>query len=158
MIRLTLEPITAEAFAPFGQLLAPGPFGGPRRDWIDVLQNGRAEAKPRLSLAALAPTSLPITAVRMERHVHSSQAFVPVDCAAYLVLVAPHGSDGEPDVSRLRAFRVPGDTGINYRADTWHHPMTALERDGRFVVLTFVDGTAGDEQFVPLPEEVTIDG
>lgn len=157
MIRLTLEPITAEAFAPFGQLLPPGPVGGPRLELVNELQNGRASAKPRLSLAAVAPKVLPLTAVEMERHVHSSQAFVPLDCAAYLIFVAPHGPDGLPDIGGLRAFRVPGDTGINYRADTWHHPLTALERDGRFVVLTFVDGTAGDEQFVPLKEEVTIE-
>ena len=157
MIRLTLEPITAEAFAPFGQLLPPGHVGGPRLDLIDELQNGRAGAKPRLSLAAVAPKPLPVVAVEMERHVHSSQAFVPLDCAAYLVLVAPHGPDRLPDMARLRAFRVPGDTGINYRADTWHHPLTALERDARFVVLTFVDRTPGDEQFVPLTNVVSID-
>ena len=158
MIRLTLQPITAEAFAPFGQLLPPGPVGGPRIELIAELQNGRAGARPRLSLAAVAPKPLPLAAVEMERHVHSPQAFVPLDSAAYLVLVAPHGPDDRPDVGGLRAFRVPGDTGINYRADTWHHPLTALERDGRFVVLTFVDETAGDEQFVPLPDKVSIDG
>ena len=30
-------------------------------------------------------------------------------------------------------------------------------RRGHFVVLTFVDGTETDEQFVPLPEPVTIE-
>ncbi len=156
MMHLKLELITAEAFAPFGQLLAPQPPGRPRRDLIEDLQNGRASAKPRLSLATLEPKALPLTAVEMERHVHSSQVFVPLDCASYLALVAPHGIDDLPDIGKLRAFRVPGDTGINYRADTWHHPLTALERVGRFVALTFIDGTAADEQFVPLPEHVLI--
>jgi len=153
---LTLEPITAEAFAPFGQVLPPPIIGGGRVELLEELRNLRASALPRLSLAAVAPKALPLQAVEMERHVYSSQAFVPIDCAAYLVLVAPHGPDGLPDVSLLRAFRVPGDTGINYRPDTWHHPLCALERDARFTVLTFVDGTASDEQFVPLPEPVTI--
>ena len=137
-------------------MLPPGPVGGPRLELIEELQNGRPDARPRLSLAAVAPKPLPFTAVEMERHAHSSQAFVPLDCATYLVLVAPHGADDLPDSALLRAFRVPGDTGINYRADTWHHPMTALEREARFVVLTFVDGTAGDEQFVPLPNHLLI--
>jgi ureidoglycolate lyase len=52
---------------------------------------------------------------------------------------------------------VPGDTGINYKADTWHHPLTPLDRLARFAILTFVDGTSGDEQFVPLPEKVLIE-
>lgn len=156
MNQVTLEPITAEAFMPFGLLLLPRVAGQARQDLIDELQNHRVGAKARLSLAIVEPRALPLTAVEMERHVHSSQAFVPLECASYLVLVAPQGADGLPDVAGLRAFRVPGDTGLNYKADTWHYPLSALERTGRFVVLTFVDGTASDEQFVPLPEPVRI--
>jgi ureidoglycolate lyase len=157
MRRLSIEPISAEAFAPFGQLLPPPMAGGPRRELLGELQNQRGAAVPRLSLATVAPKSLPLTAVEMERHRHSSQAFVPVDCAAYLVIVAPHGPDDRPDAAGLRAFRVPGDTGINYNVDTWHHPLSALERDARFVVFMFVDGTEGDEQFVPLLEPVVVE-
>jgi ureidoglycolate lyase len=58
----------------------------------------------------------------------------------------------------MHAFRVPGDTGMNYRADTWHHPLTPLERAARFAVLTFVEGTPGDEQFVRLLRKVLIKG
>ena len=155
-MRLTLEPITEAAFAPFGQLLRSPQPGGPRLDVIEGLQNLRPSALPRLSLTTVAPKPLPLTAVEMERHVFSSQAFVPIDCASYLVLVAEHGSDGLPDPATLRAFRVPGDVGINYAADTWHHPLSALVREARFVVLTFVDGTETDEQFVPLPEPVVL--
>jgi ureidoglycolate lyase len=154
---LTLELITEAAFAPFGQLLRLPQSDGPRLDLIEGLQNLRSSALPRLSLATVTPKSLPLTAVEMERHVHSSQAFVPIDCASYLVLVAAHGADDLPDPTTLRAFRVPGDVGINYAADTWHHPLSALERQARFVVLTFIDGTETDEQFVPLPEPVVLD-
>jgi ureidoglycolate lyase len=59
--------------------------------------------------------------------------------------------------ARSALFRVPGDAGLNYRADTWHHPLSALERTGRFAILTFVDGTSADEQFVDLPQEVVIE-
>jgi ureidoglycolate lyase len=152
-----LEPVTAEAFAPFGELLPQPEVGQPRFELIEELQNLRATGKPRLSLAAIAPAKpLPFVAVEMERHVYSSQAFVPYDCKSYLVLVAPHGAGDLPDLSAVRAFRVPGDVGVNYRADTWHHPVTAFDGPARFVVLTFVDGTATDEQFVTLPESVTI--
>ena len=154
---IRLEPVTAEAFGPFGQLLPARGAGEGRLELIEELQNLRPTARPRLSLAAVAPKPLPLTAVEMERHVFSSQAFVPVDCESFLVLVAPHGANDAPDVSALRAFRVPGTVGVNYRADTWHHPLTALDRPARFVVLTFVDGTATDEQFVTLPEPVKIE-
>ncbi len=157
MKRLKIEPINAEAFAPFGQLLPPVPSGAGRQELIEELQNDRASARPRLSIATTEPKALPLTALQMERHVHSSQAFTPLDCAGYLVVVAPHGDGGMPDVEKIRAFRVPGDTGINYKADTWHHPLSPLERTGRFAILTFVDGTAGDEQFVDLPQPVLIE-
>jgi ureidoglycolate lyase len=156
-MRLKIEPIDAAAFAPFGQLLPPRAPGQGRQELVEELQNSRASARARLAMATVEPKTLPLIAVQMERHVHSSQAFVPIDCASYLVLVAPHGSDDMPDLGKLRAFRAPGDTGINYRADTWHHPLSALERTGRFAILTFVDGTAADEQFVDLPHEVVID-
>jgi ureidoglycolate lyase len=157
MKRLKIEPIDKEAFAPFGQLLPPAPLGASRQELIEELQNDRASGRPRLSIATAEAKTLPLTVVQMERHVHSSQAFAPLDCASYLVMVAPHGGGGMPDLEKVRAFRVPGDTGINYKADTWHHPLSPLERVGRFAILTFVDGTASDEQFVDLPQPVLIE-
>jgi ureidoglycolate lyase len=156
-MRLKIEPIDAAAFMPFGQLIPPRAPGQERQELFEELQNERASARPRLSMATVEPKTLPLTAVQMERHVHSSQVFVPVDCASYLVVVAPHGKGDMPDLGKIRAFRVPGDTGINYRADIWHHPLSALERTGRFAILTFVDGTSADEQFVDLPQEVLIE-
>lgn len=157
VMRLKIEPIDASSFKPFGQLIPPRAPGQGRQELIEELQNSRPSARARLSMTTVEPKPLPLTAVQMERHVYSSQAFVPVDCASYLVLVAAQGADGMPDMGKLRAFRAPGDTGINYRPDTWHHPLSALERTGRFAVLTFVDGTAADEQFVDLPQEVVIE-
>jgi ureidoglycolate lyase len=156
-MRLKIEPIDVGAFLPFGQLIQPSAPGRDPQELIEELQNNRASARARLSIATVEPKTLPLAAVQMERHVHSSQAFVPIDCASYLVLVAPRGADDMPNLVKLRAFRAPGDTGINYRANTWHHPLSPLERRGRFAILTFVDGTATDEQFVDLPHEVIIE-
>jgi ureidoglycolate lyase len=156
-MNLRIEPITGESFAPFGQLLPPRSVDDGQLDLIQELQNDRATALPRLRLLTLEAKALPVTIVELERHVHSSQAFVPLDCASYLVVVAPRSVDELPDTGRLRAFRVPGDTGINYKANTWHHPLSPLERVARFAILNFVDGTGGDEQFVPLRTKVLIE-
>jgi ureidoglycolate lyase len=153
---LVIEPITAEAFAPFGLLVPPVRSGERRVELIEQLQNLRAQARPRLSLVAVPATSLPLEAVEMERHIHSSQTFIPIAAESYLLLVAPHGGEGYPDTARLRAFRVPGDVGIHYNADVWHHPMTALDGPARFVVTTFIDSTKDDEEFIPLREIVRI--
>ncbi len=154
MRSIHLEPAAEEALAPFGLLLPVPAPGGPRLNLYEELANLRGTARPRLTLATTAPRALPLQAREMERHVHSSQTFVPIDCASYLVMVAPHGPDDRPDSARARAFRVPGNVGIHYFANTWHHPLTPLERPGSFAVLTFIDGGPGDEQFVESPIEI----
>eukprot|EP01037_Dinobryon_pediforme_P029800 gene29800-biopygen17667 len=97
-----------------------------------------------------------MTITQLERHAFSSQAFVPTECDSYLVMVAPKGADGKPDIASLRAFRVPGTTGIIYGADVWHHPMTVLDAPAHFVSLTFVDGTAADDAFTQLETPLVI--
>ena len=82
-MRLKIEPIDAAAFMPFGQLLPPQAPGQGRQELFEKLQNERASARPRLSMATVEPKALPLTAAKMERHVHSSQVFVPVDSAGY---------------------------------------------------------------------------
>jgi ureidoglycolate lyase len=152
--RLPVQPLDDAAFAPFGKILRVPSQG--RRDFIDELENLRASARARLSLAALEPTAMPMTVSELEAHPYSAQAFIPVDVSRYLVLVAPKAADGGPDAERLQAFVAAPGMGILYAAGTWHHGMRVLDRPGIFTVLTFVDGTEGDEVFVPLAEPATI--
>src|ERR1700722_1681504 len=110
-MRLKIEPIDAAAFMPFGQLIPPQAPGQGRQELFEELQNERASARPRLSMATLEPKGLPRTAGQRGRHVHSSQVVVPVDSAGSLQVVAPRGPEGMPDLGKILAFRVPGDTG-----------------------------------------------
>lgn len=146
-MRLTLEPLTAEAFAPFGEVLeAPA---APGRVYIEgALANRRADAKPSLSFSTRAPAALPLRSTTMERHLHSSQSFVPMEAGRWLVLVAPHGADGGPDMARARAFAARPDQGVTYGADVWHHPSTVFDRPARFAIFMWKDGTAADDEFV----------
>lgn len=155
-MHLTAEPLTEAAFAPFGQTLslpaAPG-----RVDYSAFAENlrpGRATLCFRTSLTA--PSILPLRTRVMERHAFSSQAFLPVDVARYVVMVAPDGADGGPDLAGARLFLVDGRTGINYRAGVWHHPMTVLDRDAVFATVMFNDGGDRDEDWTDLPVEVLL--
>lgn len=72
----------------------------------------------------------------LERHEFSSQAFVPMGGTPaqdgegqYLVLVALPGSDGQPDLSTLRAFTATHQQGISYRPNVWHAPLISLGAD-----------------------------
>jgi ureidoglycolate lyase len=150
MRSLTAEPITVGAFAPFGVLLQrPDGFG--RRYFDEGLSNLRSSAWPSLSIAVVEPLAEPtLDAVRMERHEFSSQSFVPMAAARYLLLVAPRAADGGPDARRARAFLVAGDKAITYRANVWHHPMAVLDRPATFAIAMWRDGGPGDEEFAAL--------
>ncbi len=157
MRTLLAEPITADAFAPFGELLAP-PEGFDRHYFDAALHNARPAARPSLSLATVEPiASLPLDAVQMERHAFSSQSFVPMGPARFLAIVAPHTENGGPDADQARAFLVDGGRGITFRADVWHHPMTVLDRPSTFAIVMWLDGSAGDTELVTLAAPFRVD-
>src|SRR3546814_14606114 len=86
-MRLVAEPITEAAFAPFGQILTL-PTAAGRTDYSAFADNrrpGRAGLCFRTSLTE--PTVLPLRTRVMERHAFSTQAFLPVDVARYLVKI-----------------------------------------------------------------------
>ena len=147
---ITAQPLTREAFAPFGDVIDVPTEAG-RTYYEDALGNLRAHARPSVSVS-LKPDSpeRPFKAELLERHEFSSQTFMPLDVARYLVVVAPHAAAGGPDVANVRAFIATGKQGVSYRANTWHHGLTTLDRPGRFAIFMFCDGGKTDEEFVPV--------
>jgi ureidoglycolate lyase len=151
------EPLRAERFAPFGDVLeAPDTPG--RLFYGDGLANRRNGAAPSLALVhAPALTALPLVATRMERHEFSSQTFIALDAVRWLVIVAPKAADSGPDVVQARAFLPGPGQSITYHADTWHHPLTVLDRPARFAVLIWLDKSKTDEEFVTLRTSFTVE-
>lgn len=147
---MAVRPLTAAAFEPFGEVLRVP--GVPGRDYFErALRSDRLGAWPSLSLSRAAPLSG--TALRveaMERHAYSSQSFVPLGPTRFLVLVAPHAAAGGPDMERAAAFLAGPGQGVTYAADTWHHSMTVLGAPADFAIFMWRDGTATDEEFVPV--------
>ena len=94
------QPLTREAFAPFGDVIdIPSEAG--RTYYEDALGNLRPDAQPSLSVSLKAETpDRPLQAELLERHEFSSQTFVPVDVARWLIVVAPHAAAGGPDTQR----------------------------------------------------------
>lgn len=153
---LPLIPLTEAAFAPFGTLVEYARLEH-RRVLVRELQNSQPDARANLDFATVPMHTLPVTATVMERHLFSSQSFVPIDVKRYLVVVAPDAlAGGGPDMAHARVFAASGRQSVTYRAGVWHHPLTALDREGIFVVVTFRAGTAADEEFVSLPEPVRL--
>ena len=154
---IVAEPLRAEAFAPFGDVLEAPPELGRRSFFGDGLANQRAGAAPSLAVAHVpALTALPLVATRMERHQFSSQSFLPLDVARWLVIVAPKAAAGGPDGARARAFLAGPGQGVTYHADTWHHPLTVLDRPARFAVFIWLENSKTDEEFVTLEAPFTV--
>ncbi len=135
---MKIEPLTREAFAPFGDVI-----GIDGAELININQNfaqrfnnlahvdiAHEGGQVNISLAAAIPRPMPIAISMMERHPLGSQIFYPVEDAPWLVLVCrdPH------DAASFRCFRATGQQGINYACGTWHHPLLVLRPQRFFVV------------------------
>ena len=150
---LHIQPLTAEAFAPYGDVIQ-GPEGLGRADDLANVQVG-ADGRPQLSvLRAQSSNALPLTVKRVERHPLGTQAFIPMGGGTFFVVVAPAG---EFDPNKLAAFRTDGRQGINYKPGTWHHGfLAAREGDAFLIVERFGPGANCD--FSHLTDPVTVVG
>ena len=151
MRTLKPEPLTREAFAPFGDVIEASNdakrlvinYGTTTRfhDLAAIDVTGDS-GKAGVSIFRSTPIVLPLAIVFMEYHPKSSQTFVPLSGNPYLVVVAPKGPF---DVSKIRVFVASGDQGVNYHAGTWHHFSLALEGVSDFLV---IDRIADDDNCV----------
>ncbi len=152
MRELRAEPLSADAFAPFGRVVSAGLQQGSsanqgtavRFDFTCELSNTRPHAKPNLAVFRSVARSLPLEVVLLERHPCSTQVFIPMIVSRYLVCVAPTLPDGGPDLSGLKAFICAPGQGVAYAPGTWHHPMVALDTPGEFTMLAWEDATPLD--------------
>ena len=142
MREIRIEELTAEAFAPYGEVFRPADVTT-RVDQIATLQNGRPSARPNLFMARSTAVALPFCFDRMEQHPFSSQSFVPMGPARVLVGAALPGPDGQPDPATLRAFSGSG-LGFSYRAGTWHLPVASLGEGVPLVAFMYEAGTPED--------------
>ncbi|AJY49645.1 MULTISPECIES: ureidoglycolate lyase [Halomonadaceae] len=141
MLILNTEPLTAEAFAPFGDVMdartsASFPINAGRtqrhHDLAKVETLGE-NAHTLINIFVSQPVTLPLELTFLERHPQGSQAFMPLHQERFIIVVAPPGEHINPD--EVRAFVTDGRQGVNYRAGTWHAIQSVLEREGEFLVV-----------------------
>lgn len=138
---LPAEPLTGEAFAPYGQVIeCAGHAGyaineGSSQRFTDLAQlEADAEGRLALSIFRAEARQSPYALTCLERHPLGSQAFVPLDGQAFLVVVSARYPDPRaPAPDALRLFVSDGRQGINFRRGVWHHPLLALT-PGDFLV------------------------
>ena len=140
MPHIRTEPLTAAAFAPFGDVLdATGDFrlinGGLCERHHDLARIDVVDARAGISIFKAKPRTLPYQFDLIERHPDGSQAFLPMTEHPFLVIVS-QGPDTAP-----RAFLTNGAQGINLYRGTWHGVLTPLHGPGLFAVVDRI-GTA----------------
>ena len=135
MSKIQTEPLTAMAFAPFGDVLdASGDFrlinaGLCRRHHDRALMDFGPEGRAGLSIFKAEARALPYEFDLIERHPDGSQAFLPMTADPFLVIVA------ESPAHSPRAFLTDGTQGINLHRGTWHGVLTPLHPPGLFAVV-----------------------
>lgn len=141
MKTLALQPLSPQAFAPYGTVLhvpadAPGrPINGgtsQRFDLLDDLQMSGAGGRPMLAIFRARARSFPHTVDEMERHALGAQAFVPLARQRFVLVVASAGTPPTDDA--LAAFVTDGHQGALLAPGTWHHALLAIDA-GDFLVL-----------------------
>jgi ureidoglycolate lyase len=152
---IQLEPLTPEAFAPFGDVLdARGDFrlinAGLCHRHHDRARLDFGDARAGISIFLAEPRMLPYTFDLIERHPEGSQAFLPMSQHPFLVIVAT-----SPEATP-KAFLTNGAQGINLHRGTWHGVLTPLHAPGLFAVIDRIGPTPNlEEHRYPTPFTVT---
>ena len=140
---LKVEPLTPEAFAEFGDVIAADAARkvfainqGSTQRYHALATVDLAGGHAAISLARAQPFALPFTVAMLERHPLGSQAFIPLNGTRWVVVVAT-----SPD-ALPRAFLADRGQGVQYHRGTWHHPLIALDQGGDFLIVDRVG--AGD--------------
>jgi ureidoglycolate lyase len=140
MANILIEPLSHEAFAPFGQIIQMDgaehyPINnGMTERYHDLarVELGGVHARPLISLFRGQPYELPLSLKLVERHPLGSQAFYPLSDQPFLVIVAEDLS-GIPDTPR--AFLTEPGQGVNIAMNTWHGVLTPLHQVCDFIVI-----------------------
>lgn len=155
---IAIQPISAAAFAPFGDLIAC--TGEPDKiinqglcgRFHDRAKLDFTDGRAGLSLFNAQVRALPLTLDMMERHPEGSQAFIPMNHQPFLVVVAADvgGRPGTP-----LAFETGPGHAVNYYRGTWHGVLTPLHAPGLFAVVDRIgDGSNLDEHWFDKPYQI----
>jgi len=126
-VTIRVEPLTAEAYAPFGTLVTP------ERQllWIDP---GQYTAR----LMTLEPLAKEIR--HINRHPDHIQLFVPSNDRPFYLVVAPAEMTAASfDPARIRIFLNDGTQSITFGKNVWHIAPRAV--DGELTVVVNVQGS-----------------
>ncbi|MBS1791012.1 MAG: ureidoglycolate lyase [Acidobacteria bacterium] len=124
-ICLTVQPMNAETFSPYGQLITE------RGDVEIDVDGGKA------SVTAQTVEARPMVFDFLGRHQRSEQFFAPLGASKAIIAVAPPCENGAalPDINKLAAFLVDGECAFKLHRGTWHASAFPLTEKASFLVM-----------------------
>ena len=143
-------PLSTEAVAPFGALLSP-PAYAPSLERSDItFWNSTAD------LSGLAGSGVAghliarrreLTLTRIERHVHTPEAFIATARRSLMVVGAP----GEVDPEHLRAFEISAGQAMLLRPGAWHWAPYPLSKAAIFLLILRAETSEHDIEMHDVP-------
>jgi ureidoglycolate lyase len=132
IIRLKVQPMTRESFAPFGVLIDS-------RGSVDV---DFGEGQP--CLTGTTAERRPFTFDFMARHRRTMQVFSPLVSSQSVIAVAPPCERDAPEIEKVAAFLVDGRLPYAYHKGTWHTPPFPVGEWSSYLVVDR-SGTLDDD-------------
>lgn len=158
-ITLIPEPLSAAAFAPYGEVIDL--LSDARRAYATrAFEHDATPGAPSMWIGYPPGVANPPDGIlrlkKLERHPHATQTFVPIEAGRYLIVVCAAAADGSPDLATLRALIGDEKQAITYGQNVWHHGLTVLDARTRFVTVMASYRTGDDDVFLDLPAAVDV--
>ena len=137
VVKIKVEPLTPEAFEPFGEVIA-----------------SYEEARPEIEKGGLREKEIPISSkdrrvAHFAYHTDAGQAFYPSRHCPTVFMVGPIKEKLDPE--DLRAFHSDGSLGICVRVGVWHTVPICLEGEEVY------QSIRGDQDYLAHSVEIDFD-
>ncbi len=137
IVKVKVEPLTAEAFAPFGDVIRTYEEGRP-----EIVKGGLREKQIQLP-------SDDRRVAHFAYHTDAGQSFYPSRHCPTVFIVGPVGETLRPE--DLRAFQSDGSLGICLKVGVWHTVPICLEGEEIY------QSTRGDQDYQAHSVEIDFD-
>ena len=141
-MKIIIKPkkITRKNFKKFGDLISTKKIKSinindgyaKRFNNLCSINTSSKKGKTIMSIFSAKKRKFPMKIKMMEKHPLSSQTFVPMSDANFLVFVAPKGK--KPNIKKIKSFIVPKQCGISYLKGTWHFPLISTKNMNFLVI------------------------
>ncbi|MCZ6636829.1 MAG: ureidoglycolate lyase [Alphaproteobacteria bacterium] len=128
IVKVTVEPLTPETFAPFGEVVGPTAAETVSLGAYFQLWRNAFDVEGGIELMFGRYLYRPMRFYKMERHLAVTQSFLPLDGGRSVMVVAAPTERTDPEAlpqpEAVHAFHLDGSRGVMLWKGTWH----ALDR------------------------------